>query len=461
MFIKPTLIYFCLFFALTIFAQTELIIPIQPDPNANIEATDFLFAQPTTIWMHYIDLRLSDLSNANTFNLSFHNEDYNINFDRMEVRGTNNYSWFGKNTDGDGSIIISVLGNDVQGILTKGSEIYRILTTAKGVKAIIHIDQSQYPQEACYNNGALAPNVQKSTNGQSQKKETNHIKQALANGCTIKGLVMYTPAAEAAMKGSGDPLLNDIKNAIQIAVNRTNEAFIRSEITDYDPIELVLVNRLNFEETDDAVLDLVRLKDSTAVHILRDQYNADFCMLITDYVYGYCGYAYVGASNTSAYGLVPYSCMIENLSFAHEFGHLFGADHNVDSEPITISGDGHGYIYHPGRWRTIMSSYTPCLLNGYYCERKAFYSNPYVENIATFQQPENTFSLSNTTYANNNSLYANILAKQNITSTGIVTVQDNATLILKAGERIRLNGGFSTKSNVDVDIYIETIEDCQ
>ncbi len=57
-------------------------------------------------------------------------------------------------------------------------------------------------------------------------------------------------------------------------------------------------------------------------------------------------------------------------------------------------------------------------------------------------------------------MYANILAKQNITSSGSVIVQDSATLILKAGQRIKLNEGFSTKSKVDVDIKIETIEDC-
>jgi len=53
--------------------------------------------------------------------------------------------------------------------------------------------------------GALIPGVQKNASGQNAKKETNHIQQALANGCTVNGLVVYTPAAEAAMKGSGEP----------------------------------------------------------------------------------------------------------------------------------------------------------------------------------------------------------------------------------------------------------------
>ncbi len=483
MFFKNSLLFLSLFISLNLTAQTELIVPIQPDFYENIEATNFIFAKPTTIWSHYIDIELNDLNTTDVFNLRFHNEDYNVVFESKEERAPNNYSWFGTNTDGDGSIIITVLNGDEQGILTKGSEIYRILTTAKGYQAIVHIDQSQYPPEACFTEGPLVPDVQKNASDQSHHKETNHIQQALANGCKINGLVMYTPAAEAAMKGSGEPMLTDVKAAIQLAVDRTNLAFKRSEITDYDPIELVMVSQLNFVEGSSASADIVRFKDSTFVQNLRNQYDADFCMLITDDVYSNCGIAYVGASNSFAYGMVPYDCMIENLSFAHEFGHLFGADHDVDSGPLTTAGYAHGYIDTVGRWRTILAYPTPCTINGFDCIRVGFYSNPDVnyidgrpmgtaarennarecrenyDNLAQFQQPVNTFLLNNTTY-NSNNLYTSILAKQSITSSGSVVVQDSATLILKAGERVRLNNGFSSKKKANGHYGIETIEDC-
>jgi len=483
MVLKHSLTLLSVIITLNLTAQTELIVPIQPDFYENMEATNFIFSKPTTIWSHYIDVELDDLNTTDVFNLRFHNEDYNVSFDRKEIRSANNYSWFGTNTDGDGSIIITVLNGDEQAILTKGSEIYRILTTAKGYQAIVHIDQSQYPPEACFTDGHLIPGVQKNTPNQGHQKQTNHIQQALASGCTINGLVLYTPAAEAAMKGTGDPMLTDVKNAIQLAVDRTNLAFRLSEITNYNPIELVMISQLNFIEGGSAGVDIVRFKDSTFVQNLRNQYNADFCILITDDVYGNCGIAYVGASNNFAYGMVPYDCMIENLSFAHEFGHLFGADHDVDSSPLTTAGYAHGYIDTVGRWRTILGYPTPCTLNGFNCTRFAYYSNPDVnyidgrpmgtaarennarecrenyDNLAQFQQPVNTFLLTNTTY-NNNNLYTTILAKQSITSSGSVIVQDSSTLILKAGQRIRLNNGFSTKSKANGHYGIETIEDC-
>jgi len=489
MFIKHNLFFLSLFITLSLAAQTELIVPVASEPGLNAEADAYLLAQPTTIWVNYVAFQLDEINTTDTFNVRFHAEDYNITFDRKEERGLNNYSWFGTSIDRDGSIIISVLGSDDQGIFTKGNEIYRLLTTANKITAIVHIDQSKYPAEACFTSGALIPGNQKNANNHSQQKEANHIKKALENGCNIKGLVLYTPAAEASMKGSGDPMLTDVKNAIQQAVEVTNQAFKNSEITTYDPIELVQISQLNFEEEVDSIVnDLYRLKDSiTVVQNLRNQYNADFVMLITDTLYEGCGVAFLGGSKDWAYGIVQYNCMIENLSFAHEFGHLFGADHdaNAISNPQNLNGYNHGYIYYAEKWRTIMSYNAPCDAMEFNCKRVRYFSNPDVnypignipmgsvakennaktcrdnfDKIARFNQPDNNFSLTNNTYSNNGNLYSNVLAKQNITSSGSVTIQDNSTLILEAGECIKLNAGFSVEQKADVDIKIETIEDC-
>ncbi len=424
--IKHIILIFSLLISLNLTAQTELIVPVAAEPGSNAAADAYLFAQPTTIWVNYVAFQLSEINVSDTFNVRFHAEDYNIVFDRKEERGFNNYIWFGTNIDGDGSIIISVLGNDEQGILTKGNEIYRILTTADKITAVVHIDQSKYPAEACFTSGALIPGNQKSTTNQSQQKEANHIKQALESGCTVKGLILYTPAAEAAMKGSGIPMLTNVKNAIQQAVEVTNQAFVRSEITTYNPIELVQISQLDFvEETDSIIPDLYRLQDSTFVQNLRNQYNADFCMLITDEVYEGCGVAFLGGSKDWAYGIVQYNCMINNLSFAHEFGHMFGADHdaNAVSKPQNLTGYNHGYIYYTNKWRTIMSYNAPCDAMGFNCTRVPFFSNPDVnypidsipmgtlakennaktcrdnfDKMARFNQPDDNFSLSNTTY---------------------------------------------------------------
>lgn len=62
-------------------------------------------------------------------------------------------------------------------------------------------------------------------------------------------------------------------------------------------------------------------------------------------------------------------------------------------------------------------------------------------------------------YSNNNTIQSNITAKQSITSAGNVTVQEEATMTLKAGQRVTLNNSFSAQG--ELHIRIEPIEDCQ
>jgi hypothetical protein len=66
-------------------------------------------------------------------------------------------------------------------------------------------------------------------------------------------------------------------------------------------------------------------------------------------------------------------------SFGHEFGHLQGARHDtyVDST-MTPFSYGHGYVYLPGLWRTIMAYNNACSVFGMDCTRLQYWSNPTV-----------------------------------------------------------------------------------
>jgi hypothetical protein len=71
----------------------------------------------------------------------------------------------------------------------------------------------------------------------------------------------------------------------------------------------------------------------------------------------HCGVAdAILAAEDTAFAVVNYSCAAENLSLAHEIGHLQGARHNVDVDSTeTPFKYGHGYCYKPASWRTVMS----------------------------------------------------------------------------------------------------------
>lgn len=65
------------------------------------------------------------------------------------------------------------------------------------------------------------------------------------------------------------------------------------------------------------------------VHTLRDQFQADICVLFNrNTESNICGKARLSADESSAFALVNYDCDIALYSFPHEIGHLIGLDHN-------------------------------------------------------------------------------------------------------------------------------------
>ncbi len=480
---KLNLFAFTLFLTLALSAQNNQLIntTIGGDLPQNQPAVNFLMQQRGNASVEFIDLRLNILNDFNNFQLTFDNKNYNVTYTELEYRGPQNYSWIGDNNEGDGYIIISVLGDDVQAIIRKGTESYRILTTASGAQVVVEIDQSQYPLENCFLDNQLQ-NTQLKQPVAPTAQNYSENKTALEVGCPQRAVILYTPDAAIGIKGYYSEMRTDIKNSIQQAIKEMNDAFIRSEITTYDAVEIALIREFNFNNSNSSFTDLDSLRRMPEAIALKDSYNADFCILITDIYATSCGSAYVKATKSYAFGIVPYECMITNLSLAHEVGHLFGADHDIDNNPRQIHTYGNGYAYPPDKWYTIMSYPTPC---GSDCERIANYSNPDVnyrgeptgtdslENnarvirdynniLASFGQPAATIVLDNNTYENNNNFYTNMVAKQNINTAGNITIQNEACLILSAGQEIILNNNFEIKANATLDISInDSIEDCK
>jgi hypothetical protein len=75
-----------------------------------------------------------------------------------------------------------------------------------------------------------------------------------------------------------------------------------------------------------------------------------------------------------------------------------------------------------------------------------------------FRQPDSniTFTSSNMP----NTQYADVIVKQNITTSGTVTINSGNTLNMRAGSSIILNSGFSVKAGSEFSAKIENIHDC-
>jgi hypothetical protein len=112
------------------------------------------------------------------------------------------------------------------------------------------------------------------------------------------------------------------------------------------------------------------------IHAVRDQYNADAVVLLVRNNQD-CGLAWLNPiptpeSESKAFAVVNWSCAINNYSFAHELGHLQGADHNRENAK-TFSPERYSYCFRDpqGRFRTIMAYDCP---SG--CRRINMWSNP-------------------------------------------------------------------------------------
>lgn len=262
-----------------------------------------------------------------------------------------------------------------------------------------------------------------------------------------------------------------------------NDAFKNSEITNYPAVEIALIEKWNYVEVSGVNTKNV-FKNDAYVNQLREDYDADFAILVGDdsAFYGYCGVADgIRVGSTRAFCLVANNCMQSYFSFAHELGHLLGADHDVANDVAPPYPYAHGYVEPSNKWRTIMAY--PC---GSDCERWPFFSNPnvlhptdnvpmgtfslennarvlrsYNNNFAQFEQPNVNLVISNSNYSTTNNKSAKLEVKQTISTNGNINVNNDACLSLKAAQRITLKNGFKSQAGATIHISNQQFEDCE
>jgi len=269
---------------------------------------------------------------------------------------------------------------------------------------------------------------------------------------------------------------------IETTVLEMNQAFENSNITSYPAVEIALIQKWDYTEIANNTKNV--FKNDAYVNQLRDDYDADFAIVIADdsSFYGYCGVADgIQIGRSRAFCLVANDCMQSNFSFAHELGHLLGADHDVPNEFGPPYPYAHGYIGPGNNWRTIMAY--SC---GPGCNRVPFWSNPnvnhptdnvpmgthslennarvlrgYNNDFAQFEQPNTNLVISNSNYNTTNNKAAKLEVKQTISTNGNVEVNNDACLSLKAEQRVTINNGFKSQDGATIHISNQQFEDCQ
>ena len=289
--------------------------------------------------------------------------------DYVRINETGDFGWFGKIEGPDdsqaGILSLTVRGREVAGSATVNGEVFQIQALDGALHALSPLDLRRVPR----------PSDDTPRGTTSEGPRLNRMEGAESSStctyCKVRVLVLYTPAAAASVP--------NIQSVISEAFNETNYAYENSAI---GGIELVEAGRLQVSYTEGGPegdagqrinADLAEIK--TLFAGLRDQYKADLFVLLTSSVYsdswgtiyGSVQELRLGADNAHAIVVAPVAVSSQGsgYTFAHEVGHLFGAQHNPEnlSPPTPVNYPfefGHRFSYKPffgerRRHRTVMA----------------------------------------------------------------------------------------------------------
>ena len=387
----------------------------------------------------------------------------------FESRGPDDFTWRGRFDDTTpGTLTLTINQGVVIGIVRHAEQTYLIENSMDSGQVMLEIDQNLYPEcagvELAEELGIQTQNIIEESSGDSAAR--------------IDVMVMYTPEA---LDAAGS--VAAIVATAQAAVDSANTAFADSHVI--TQFNLVHTEVSTHHDSGDSSTDLNWIRNDAGVAALRNAKSADLVSLLTEDGGGFCGRGYVmrtpsAAFESSAFQVTTRHCAVGNLSWAHEHGHNMGMEHDPENgvSPASASYPWSFGHYVNGSYRTVMSYSNQCE-NG--CTRVAHFSNPAVQHagestgIADERDNHRTANLTAPIVANFRTQICTIetdLLLENLTISTVetyeacqtitvgtdVTVTPTGVLILRAGNNVVLDDGFTVESggtlNVDIDPFV-------
>jgi peptidyl-Asp metalloendopeptidase len=271
-----------------------------------------------------------------------------------------------------------------------GRSLWRIEPAGDGVHRVVELDETRMPE--C---GTKVVHSPPATAAEAAPGGPGSTKAAPTNSPTVDVLVAYTTAAKNGQGGA-----NAMVALVNLAVTESNQGYANSDVE--QRYRLVhLVEMVGYTEVADFVTNLNRFHDNgdgfmDQVHTLRDQFGADACSLILNGTQ-YCGVAYgiMGAPSNgfapNAFQVTSRTCTTGYYSFSHEFGHLFGAQHDKANAGNAFYPYAYGWRTTSGLWRTVMA-YAPGTRINYWSNPNKTYQG---EALGVVNQAENYRALNN------------------------------------------------------------------
>ena len=271
----------------------------------------------------------------------------------LQLRGSGDFTWVGRVGAGGTAVVTVRDGAVVGSIVDLDRGTFSIGPAPGGVHVIAQVDPASYPREDDVMAAPAAP-------GRAIEPDAD----AVPGIPVVTVLVVYTANAAADLGGAAA-----VEALAANEVAKTNLAYQDSGVI--HRLELAGVRRaVDYQEASQSQVNLERLTRAgdgylDAVHGWRDQAAADLVVLIVEPMSDYCGSAWImpeadPAFAANAFAVMSWDCARDNLSFPHETGHLFGANHEPSQAGPAIFPFAYAWVDCVNGFRTVMAYGDEC-----------------------------------------------------------------------------------------------------
>lgn len=296
---------------------------------------------------------IDNIVDVNQISLYLPELEQSLVFKKSEIsyQSEENNFWYG-NDESNSATLAFALGqenrNEITMQINTGKEVYQIFNLSEKNFLMIKLAQEVITEA----NPIIIDGSEAIDGGESFP----------AANCVIDVMVLYTNKALITTP--------NISSLINLSIGQVNQAFKNSKIN--HTVKLVYQQIAAMQEAATASATLTNFRNDGTTVALRNKYKADVAILLTNATtFGTTvGISYLEANANTAFGVVQTAYATAKYTFAHEFGHIMGADHQIGGGPQTTSAYAHGYKV--GANSTILHTLDNNL------PRILYYSNPSV-----------------------------------------------------------------------------------
>lgn len=239
------------------------------------------------------------------------------------------------------------------GVVTIGSiqvygDFYQIHSLGNEIHALVIYDHSKIPRStetdvlrsSCNSSSVNKINIE----GVAAFSSTNQDGEMVSLSSKPRCLPNYTRALVIYTQGAANSV-SDINATISVSIQETNEAYFNSHINNLR-IAVAQRQQVSISLSGNINNDLNTLINNSQIQQLRNQYNADIVILLTQEIYGNIRGAVLDLlpSEDEAYAIVVARHSTgPTYTFAHEVGHIMGAHHHPDDPGPINDKFNYGY----------------------------------------------------------------------------------------------------------------------